>query len=251
MVLREAGDAVVAVGQASHAWLSGQLARAWGNDAFPRPEPYEPVCLAAEQHDIGWIDWDRAPELNPDTGLPRQFFELPRVQHLALWTEAPRRLLSQSRWAALLVSLHGTGLLDRFPPRNPDPETQRAVAEYRADQSLLQERLAAAVGATEEQMRRNQALIAAWDDMSLSLCQAQPRPIRGVPSADGPVDILLADRGDHHTLEPWPLASDELTVRCEGVRLEGRFEDEAALHAALREGPTVTLTFTLRRPDAL
>jgi hypothetical protein len=247
MVLRDVGDdGVVAIGQASHAWISGQLARAWGNARFPRPEPWEEVCLAAEQHDIGWIDWDRAPSLNPQTGRPRQFFELSRREHLALWTQAPGRLLTQSRHAALLVSLHGTGLVDRFPPRDPDEATARALEVYREGQRAFQRGLAADVGAADDELARHQALLAAWDDLSLSLCQAQPRPIRGVPAADGPVDLLVADAGDHYTLDPWPLSGDAATVVCEGVHLAGRHEEEAALHAALAAAPRVVLRFELR-----
>jgi len=247
MVLREDGDdAVLAIGQASHAWISGQLARAWGNAAFPRPEPREEVCLAAEQHDIGWIDEDRAPALNPATGRPRQFFELPRREHLALWTQAPGRLITQSRHAALLVSLHGTGLLDRFPPRDPDPATATAVAIYREGQRALQEALAAAVGASAEELAGHQALLAAWDDLSLSLCQAQPRPIRGIASAAGPVDLAVANAGDHHTIDPWPFATDTVSVVGEAVRLTGRHAEAAALHAALACAPRVVLHFTLR-----
>ena len=71
MLLRDEGDGVIAIGQASHAWISGQLARAWGNDRFAAPEPREEVCLAAEQHDVGMAEWDLRPSLNPDTGRPR------------------------------------------------------------------------------------------------------------------------------------------------------------------------------------
>ena len=72
MLIRPEPDGTfLAIGQASHAWLSGQLARAWGNERFGAVEPWEEVCLAAEQHDIGMAQWERAPTLNPDTGLPR------------------------------------------------------------------------------------------------------------------------------------------------------------------------------------
>ena len=54
MLLREDGDAVVCIGQPAHAWLSGQLARAWALDPV---EPWEEVCLAAEQHDLGMAGW--------------------------------------------------------------------------------------------------------------------------------------------------------------------------------------------------
>ena len=39
MLLREDGEAVIAIPQPSHSWLSGQLARAWGNDRFAPPSP--------------------------------------------------------------------------------------------------------------------------------------------------------------------------------------------------------------------
>src|SRR5215210_250512 len=174
MLLRPDGDgAVVAIGQASHAWLSGQLARAWGNERFPAPAPREEVCLGAEQHDVGMALWDLAPERNPATGLPNQFFEMDRRTHLRLWTAAPGRMLTQSRYAALLVSLHGTGLYERFPPRTDDPEIARAVAEYLAGQRALQDTLAGELRAVPVELRRNQALLAAWDDLSLALCQAR------------------------------------------------------------------------------
>ena len=39
---------VIAIPQPSHSWLSGQLVRAWGNDRFARPTPYEEDSTACE-----------------------------------------------------------------------------------------------------------------------------------------------------------------------------------------------------------
>ena len=89
------GGAWMAIGQASHAWASGQLARAWGNERFPRPEPFEAVCLAAEQHDVGMAEWDRAPALDPETGRALAFTAMPRPVHLALWGAAAAKLETQ------------------------------------------------------------------------------------------------------------------------------------------------------------
>jgi hypothetical protein len=240
VILRSDGEAVIAIGQASHAWLSGQLARAWGNDRFPVAAPFEEVCLGALQHDIGMADWDLRPERHPDSGLPRQFFELDRRTHLALWTAAPTRLLSQSRYAALLVSLHGTGLYERFPPRTDDPETARAVAAYLDGQRALQAQLAGEVGATREELARNQALLAIWDGLSLALCRDQ---------APHDVDGFALHRGDEpeaFTLDPWPFAADRLSVRAEGRRLTGApYPDEPALHAALDRAPVLTVGWDL------
>jgi hypothetical protein len=53
MLLRKDGLDLIAIPQPGHAWLSGQMARAWGNEHFAAPMPYNEVCLAAGQHDIG------------------------------------------------------------------------------------------------------------------------------------------------------------------------------------------------------
>ncbi len=59
----------ICITQPTHAWVAGQLARAWGNDRFGSFAPWEEVCLGAEQHDIGWHRWEGSPTLNPTTGL--------------------------------------------------------------------------------------------------------------------------------------------------------------------------------------
>ena len=113
MLLRPDGDGVIAIGQPAHAWLSGQLARAWGNERFGAVEPWEEVCLAAEQHDVGMAEWERRPTFNPRTGLPRSFMELELDEHLEIWWRAAPLVLPQSRYAAVLVSMHGTALYER------------------------------------------------------------------------------------------------------------------------------------------
>jgi hypothetical protein len=246
VILRPDGDAVIAIGQASHAWLSGQLARAWGNDRFPVPAPLEEVCLGALQHDIGMAGWDLRPERHPVTGLPRQFFELDRRTHLALWTAAPAYVLSQSRYAALLVSLHGTGLYERFPPNTEDPEIARAVEEYLDGQRALQDALAAQVGATPSELARNQALLAIWDGLSLALCRDQaPQELRGEPATFA-LHRAPEDR-DTFTLDPWPFAVDRLALRAEGRRLtQAPYEDDVSLQTALDRAAVLTVGLTLR-----
>ncbi|MBI5106684.1 MAG: DUF3891 family protein [Solirubrobacterales bacterium] len=238
MLLREDGDAVVAIGQASHAWVSGQLARAW---AWPVPEPREELCLAAEQHDVGMAEWDLAPDVHPGTGRPLQFFEVPRPVHVELWSHAAEKLLTQSRHAALLVSLHGTGLYERFPPR--EPEHQELVRAHLAAQRALQDRLAEEVGAAREDLRTAQRLLAAWDDLSLSLCFGRDRDVPDVPGPGG-APVALALRGT--TLDPWPFAAGEVALRAEGRRLAGRAAGRDELRAMLDAAPHVPLRWTLR-----
>src|SRR5689334_14351618 len=106
VLYRQDPDGPVVIPQPAHAWVAGQLARAWGNARFPRPEPREAVCLAAERHDDGWLAWETAPTRDPETGLPFSFLTLPRREHLAIWSQAGPTVLSLGRYPALLVSLH-------------------------------------------------------------------------------------------------------------------------------------------------
>jgi hypothetical protein len=247
MILRpEPEGTVLAIGQASHAWLSGQLARAWGNESFPAPEPFEELCLAADQHDVGMARWDLDPDPHPETGLPMQFFELPRTTHIQLWTGAPSSLVTQSRYAALLVSLHGTGLYERFPPRNPTPREASAVAAYRAGQRAFQARLAVELGLDAPALEFGQALLAAWDAVSLAMCRDDLPNETSAPGREGAVALTVAGQGTNCTLDPWPLGVDKLTVHCEGVRIPGRGKPGGRPRDLLANGPLVRLAFTLR-----
>src|SRR6266446_1659366 len=84
MLYREDPAGLIVIGQPSHAWVSGQLARAWGNDEVGTVAPWEEVCLAAEQHDLAHALWERSPALNPQTGRPYSFLDMPANMRLAL-----------------------------------------------------------------------------------------------------------------------------------------------------------------------
>jgi hypothetical protein len=223
MLLRPDGDATICIGQPAHAFLSGQLAARW------EPKPPEEVILAATQHDAGMADWDAAPELNPETGLPQSFMEMSLDTHLELWTHAPHRVLPQSRYAALLVSMHGTALYELR--RRKDA----AIVRYLDEQRSLQRRLGGDFD--QDELRRDQQLLWAWDFLSLGLClRWEGRSVNGLTL-------------EANTIDPWPFATDSVQLHTEGRRLEGRFSSEKAMQRALDAAPWVTLAFELtRRP---
>jgi Protein of unknown function (DUF3891) len=198
-------DGKVAVAQPSHAWISGQLARAWGGGLHPREE----VCLAAEQHDVAWTEWERRPAYDPETGYPYTFMSLDMPTKLAMWETGPDALLGQSRYAALLVSMHGSRLYKDL------------------DRSAFEQEVRATLDASDEEIERNHRLVWMWDSMSLALLLGwRPWTAAGMQMApDGSVT-------------PWPFASGSVTVRCEGRLLT---EPGAQLEAA----PWVDLTYEL------
>ena len=205
MLLVDHPDGKVAVAQPSHAWISGQLARAWAGEVQPREE----VCLAAEQHDIAWLEWERDPAYDPQTGHPYTFMSLDMPTKLAMWETGPDALLAQSRYAALLVSMHGSRLYKDL------------------DRSAFEHEIRATLNATGEEVERNHRLIWLWDAMSLALLlDWRPWEAEGLRmEPDGSVT-------------PWPFATERLTVRC-----EGRLLTEPG--ARLQEAPWVELAYEL------
>jgi hypothetical protein len=259
MLHREDEEGLIIIGQPAHAWVSGQLARAWGNDRFGRFAPWEEVCLAAEQHDVGMAAWDAQPALNPSTGLPYSFREIPLRVHIALWTSAAGIVLPQSRYAALLVSLHGTGLYEGHDPTNASPQDNQSVHEYLLRENAFQEELLASLlddnryapYAAADVVTRNRRLVARLDGISLALCHALrfEHTHERVPIADGETTVTATPvDGDpiEYVIDPWPFRDETVTLIYEGRRLAGRFTEEETMRAALRRAPWLTLTTRLR-----
>jgi hypothetical protein len=261
MLVRPEGDAVLLIAQPAHAAVAGQLARAWGNERFGAVEPFAEVCLGAELHDIGWVEWERNPTLNPSTGLPHTFLEVSAGTRADIWGPAAETALPFGRYAALLVSLHGTGLYEMFGVGNAsavDAERMRQAVErnYR-----LQERLLVSLRgdevmgdyASDAAVRRNRRLVAAWDGMSLALCHGltSERAFRAVPAADGEIDVTFRPAADSVTVDPWPFSDGDVAVRIDCRRVAGRFTDEAAMRAAIDAAEWVTLSVRLRPASAI
>jgi hypothetical protein len=243
---RKTAEGTIVVGQPAHAWVSGQIARAWAE----RFEPWEEVCLAAEQHDIAWNAWERSPERDPETGLPYTFSALPRLRRLELWSGAGERLLPQSRYAALLVSLHGTLLVERFPPEGGE-DVQRALAAYREHEREFQARVLDSLRgdprygrhATADAVERNRELIFAWDGLSLALVHGVGEKRTAAGHTLAPVDGNPEDV----TVAPWPFHEDTVTVACEGRLLRETFADDRELQRGLAAAPWTTIETRLIR----
>jgi hypothetical protein len=113
MLFREQSSGALAISQLTHAWLSGQILRA-------REESFgEPLLLAAEQHDIGWMDWETAPTFDPRTGRPHLFRNVGASVHAPMWSLGVRR--AQDAWGAhvaLLISRHGGVIYSRYTDRH-------------------------------------------------------------------------------------------------------------------------------------
>jgi Protein of unknown function (DUF3891) len=258
MLLRKDGLDVIAIPQPSHAWLSGQMALALGNRRFAAPMPNDEVCLAAGQHDIGWLDWEMRPALDAGTGLPQEFFRVPAKAHVALWREGVRRARVFGCYPALLVSLHADTIYAQyFNPTKATAETAEAVRAFLDEQHRFQALMVASMRtdrklagqASPETIEHNRLLIAALDRMSLEICWGVKKEIKipNVPTVGAGTTEVRMQPGDGLVLDPWPFREASIAVRAEGKRLRGRFATEADLQRALDEAEPALVTAVLHR----
>lgn len=259
MLYRTLGGTRICITQPTHAWVSGQLAQVWGNEMFGSVAPFEAVCLGVEQHDIGWIPWEAAPTLNPETGYPHSFAEVAPDVHTQLWAGAKHLALPMGRYVALLVSLHGTGLYQRFTHWQQSPESTRLVEAFLDQEKAFQQQLingleqdpAYASYVTPEVLTRNQQLVAMLDALSLAICMGttEQQQLESAPTAMGEATLTLRPIDQDPTqlsIEPWCFQTDEVSVLFEGRMLQEKSQDEPMLRDRLAKAPWVTLRTTLR-----
>ena len=260
MLHRHIDTGTVLISQPAHAWVSGQLAAVWGNERFGAVEPFAEVHLAAEQHDIGWLEWEAAPTLNPASGLPRTFRDLPTNEHVAVWAPAGPRSLVYGPYIALLVSLHGTGLYQRHDFTRDTLEEAEAARRFIIAGAAFEEGLLRrmtddpqyAAFAAPGIVARNRRLVAVWDALSLALCGGivEDYQLSSVPSEDEPVSMLVhrVEEGrERFSVEPWPFLVDTVRLTCAGRLVEERFTNQEKMRDAIDVAPWQALEFELAR----
>jgi hypothetical protein len=256
MLHRAHENGIVCISQPAHAWVAGQLALHWGNETYGGYAPEADVYVAAALHDIGYLNWEQLPTLNPETGLPYSFLELPTENRLTLWRKSIQKMMRYGRYPALLVSLHFTHLCERHR-KFDSPKHFELEKKFLHDQEELQTTLMTSLQndfyyapcATNEIIERSARLVSIWDWISLSLCIGFEgrRVVAEVPAAGRSIELQM-EMKDATTvqLQPWPFNSDEpLRLVCEGQHLLKTFTDEQKMHEALRAASPVTLKFEL------
>jgi Protein of unknown function (DUF3891) len=234
MLFRNQPSGVLAISQLTHAWISGQILRAWS-------EPLgKPLLLAAEQHDIGWMDWETAPSFDPRTGRPHLFRDIGAAEHAPMWAKGVERALGAwGAHVALLISRHGGVIYRRYADRHRAREADAEAAQRFLDaQAPIEMSWARALDLTPASLDRETMLLAFVDTLSLALCGELKTPLTlQAPDRHGNVlEMQLVERPDRpfeFVLSPWPFGEDRVAVEGEARPLpaEGRFSSEDEMRA--------------------
>lgn len=273
MIVQEQGDELILIRQTDHAVLSGFFAREWGNDLFQRPVPLESLRLAASEHDNGWREWELQPQLDPKTRLPYSFMSLPTDAHIQLYQRGIERLVKSDRYAALLVSMHASGLYDRaratipgFSAKYVKSTESDLVSNFLQSLKLQQLRLkvdlrgdlASKEFVQDNLLENNARRLEALDRLSLYFClNSAPHDatIENVPVDDhgSEVDWELRPSGPQSvSLGPYPFRREPLEVSILIRRVPKRvYTDSADFQKTLARAAYTPLNFTLHAGNAL
>jgi hypothetical protein len=270
MILQDHGDHLLVIRQTDHAVLSGFFAREWGNELFKRPQMFESFCLAAREHDNGWSEWEIAPQLDPKTRVPYTFMSIPTEDHVALYKQGIERLVKVDRYAALLVSLHCTGLYDRaratmpgFSAKYVKSSESQIVSEFFQKLKLQQLRLkvdlrsnpATKSLAEDRLLETNARLLDSLDRLSLYFClnSLADATIDGVPLYNEGESCdweLRPGANNSVSLAPYPFGKEPLPVSILVRRVPKRlYGDEMDFQRTLALAPYFAVHFTLRAGD--
>lgn len=233
-------DCWLLISQLEHARLSGALAERWDPAPLERLTCREELLAAIYHHDDGWADWERSAGIDPESGRPLNFTEMPLVESLAIWRDSIASAGRQGDLAAHVVSAHFCSLLRRFSTRwQADPAKTAIAAEFLAGQEQLQaERLRA------RRQRSNEAdaavvaemalrVLQTFDSLSLWLCCSEQPAAEtfGLPG-DLPATVAMAAPFEVQ-ISPWPFRGDRAEFEVVGRTVPAiRYQSPAELAVA-------------------
>jgi hypothetical protein len=248
-------DGFLLIPQSAHAWVSGQLARAWGGGATGAPQPLEAVVLATTLHDLGWLAMDTQPLLN-DNGQPLNFLE-PGIDMVeAMYLQAVDKVVAVDPYAGLLVNRHMQLIFEGRVQRGTDAPER--TAPTRAHLRLQHGQLVAEINThpvykahlSPATLRHNYRILRTCDLLSLFLCGAlSPRTIPDVPTIYcAAMTTVTPERSNSNTLRvPMALfAQQEQTFHITARYIpQTNYDSQAAYATAFGAAEKITLTKTL------
>lgn len=242
IVRKELKDRAFCITQLHHSRMTGELARLWGNATVGQMEPKEPVRIAAALHDIGWTSWEQDVQLNPETGHPYNFLDMPKKAHLTIWKEALELAIGYGTLPTLLILRHNIGLAGKSADEKDTYE--KAFIEGLKDE---EEKLIRQIESNghpslfdiREKLDTLNRYILLWDYISLRMCMGThvDNPF-GPPPTIGKIqfEMSASTEEDTFTLHPWPFSCRKIVWLAEGfIHKHGTpFTESTALTKSLQ-----------------
>jgi hypothetical protein len=234
----------ILISQVDHAHFAGQLAEHWGAAAVAPLVARNDLLWAITHHDDGWSEWERTADVEPESGRPRSFTEMPLDEGLAIWMRSINAAAEHGALAGFVVAGHFCALLRRFDAawKGAAATTQwaeRFLATFdKVRNDCLQSWLADSVEHTPKLAERALGQLQLFDALSLWFCcQERPEP-EDFPTPSGSVvrfavaDPLVSNERQRVEIWPWPLCVDGLNLEIAGREVpQRRYQDRSDLAA--------------------
>jgi hypothetical protein len=256
-----------------HTALSGQFARAFGNDRFETIEPKDLMVYVIAHHDEGWAEFDRDPVTDENTGLPYNLVETPAKYITVTSRRSPDFNQRHHPYCGLLSSMHSWGLyngrygisnlvlIDRFPPQDR-PLVDKMLAAELERQNRLKAEMAhdpqASAWLDEAHVFQNYKQLQFCDTLALYFNRTHEaarveQTFARVPlNAREDVTVTIRPREPGlYELSPYPFTAHQSEFAFAGRYIEpGLHEKNGGWATALKERPTQWEHFRLVAADA-
>lgn len=236
--------------QHHHALVAGELSAAWiGIGREPAPLSFE-LILATALHDLSWGPLDDPPRLNPSTGRPLAFHELPAHEKTRAYREGLDRVGRIHPYAALLGSFHYAAF--------PDVAEEEAFQEAEERRRRRLSRVLALEPEDEGRVQRELEFLRLFDALSIFLCltppsadaEGQPAWVEGSRHARTPdgrtIHLTWMDDTVVH-VDPFPFR-DTLELRLPYRELGVGFGSQKELEAAWSAATEAVWWIEVREP---
>ena len=249
MIRRNEGDHWLLIEQAVHARLAGDIAAAWGGPNVAPVPNLDGLAEAITHHDDGWKEWDAAPQIDPVSGIPRDFTEMPMRDATAIWTRSIEICTTESRASGRWASEHFRWLARQAVQNRESHEDRAAAAAFIDEQlSLFPEQITRETDSTILPPDSGVSWLQLFDRLSLRLCC-------DLPPSPGPVLLpgggtLTTDFGSPQApvFEPFPFLREQVDFTVPARRVPARrYSTDAEFQEAYNAGVMVQIAWTIRR----
>ncbi|WP_187264040.1 DUF3891 family protein [Pontibacter beigongshangensis] len=204
------------------------------------------TLLAIGNHDNRQKTWHGHDGLT-EAGAPADFTQLPPTLEQARALAHAVRF--QSRWVALLTSMHLSFLYE------PGRGSSKAANAFLDEQLELQNTCRRSLKISKKEAQKAYAILNWCDSLSLLLCKnelpAGERTVEIAKGPDGKTYVALLLRSSEVQVQPWPFSEKELQVSVEyRVLQQLQFSNDHELAETLHQTKPATRTWILKAGPA-
>lgn len=244
--LDDGSPAWVLITQMEHARVAGALAESWGLAPFSPVHPRDVVLPTIYRHDDGWADWEHQPTIDPSTGRPRSFTEMPDDVAHEIWRRSIASVAGLGPLAQYMVAQHFMRLR-RGGDETDEPDVVAFLAEF---DDRCREWLAAWQAEDAQQNTPAAAenavdQLQTFDALSLALCCAECVGLKDVPTPLGQ-SLSLSAEGAETRVRPWAWIELAVSITARGCVIAAQpLSSDDELRERMDEAPIIELRWRL------